>query len=196
VLQNSAISYEAAASEAQKAGDYEYASLLYRYAAINYEKDMEFLKFSECFYSSKECMRRHLLFSIFNPGKLHNISTGKQERWTHGVHKRIFHWLGSTFSAFLWGYGERPVRTFICAIFVIFGAALMYTFGHFSSGSAIFKPDFAKAIYFSTVTFTTVGYGDIFPVGFTKLVAMIEAFSGIFVGPLLIVSLSRKFLRV
>jgi len=195
-LSNSATSYEAAAAEAQKAGDFEYASLLYRYAAINYEKDMEFLKFSECFFLSKECMRRHLMFSIFNPHKIHNISIGKEEKWTHGIVKRIYHWLGLTFSFFLWGYGERPVRTFICAIFVIFGAAFLYTFGRFSSGSLVFKPDFLKALYFSTITFTTVGYGDITPIGFTKGIAMIEAFGGIFVGPILIVSLSRKFLRV
>jgi hypothetical protein len=96
----------------------------------------------------------------------------------------------------LWGHGERPVRTFLCAILVVLGSAFLYTFGRFSSAGTIFKPDFVQALYFSTVTFTTVGYGDITAYGFTKAVAMCEAFSGIFVGPLLIVSLSRKFLRV
>jgi hypothetical protein len=195
-LQNAAFSYESAAAEAAEARDLEYASLLYRYAAINYEKDMEFLKFSECFFLSRECMRRYLMFSIFNPNKIHNISTGKEQKWTHGIIKRIYHWLGLTFSAFLWGHGERPVRTFLCAILVIFGSSFVYTFGRFIGNGVVFTPDFPKALYFSTVTFTTVGYGDVIAVGFTKAVAMCEALSGMFVGPLLIVSLSRKFLRV
>jgi tetratricopeptide (TPR) repeat protein len=196
VLQSSAISYEAAAAEAEKAADLEYASLLYRYAAINYEKDMEFLKFSECFFLSKECLRRHLMYSIFSPHKIHNISTGKQEQWTRGILKRGYHWLGMTFSALLWGHGERPVRTFGCAISVIFFSAFLYTFANLSTGSQVFRPDFLKALYFSVVTFTTVGYGDIYPVGAARIIAMCEAFSGIFVGPILIVSLSRKFLRI
>jgi hypothetical protein len=180
VLQNSALSYEAAASEAVNAGDFEYASLLYRYAGINYEKDMEFFKFSECFYLSKECTRRHLMYSIFNPGKIHNINVGKDQAWRRGIFKRFFHWLGLTFSYLLWGYGERPLRTFVCAIFIILGTAFVYMFGNFSSATGIIKPDFFTALYFSTVTFTTVGYGDIIAIGFVREIAMLEAFCGIF----------------
>ena len=196
VLQNSAVSYEAAASESEKAGDFEYASLLYRYAAINYEKDMEFLKFSECFFLSKECQRRHLMFSIFNPHKIHNISTGKDQIWRRSLFKRFYHWLGLTFSLFLWGYGERPLRTFLCGIFIISMATILYMFGNFVENGAIFKPNFPKAIYFSTITFTTVGYGDIIAIGFTKGVAMLEAFCAVFITPIFIVGLSRKYLRV
>jgi hypothetical protein len=46
------------------------------------------------------------------------------------------------------------------------------------------------------VTFTTVGYGDIIAVGFNKAVAMLEAFCGIFIMPLFIIGLSRKYLRI
>ena len=44
---NASSSYEKAAREAEQYGDFEYASLLYRYAAINHERDMEFLSFSK-----------------------------------------------------------------------------------------------------------------------------------------------------
>jgi len=196
VLQNAAISYESAAIEAEKAGDYEYASLLYRYAAINYEKDMEFAKYSDCFYASKESQRRYLMFSVFSPKRIHNISTGKDHKWTHGVLKRIYHWLGLTFAAILWGYGERPLRTFMSGIFIILGTAFLYTFGHFVADGEIFRPSIFKAMYFSTVTFTTVGYGDITAVGHARAVAMIEAFCGVFITPIFIVGLSRRYLRI
>jgi hypothetical protein len=45
------------------------------------------------------------------------------------------------------------------------------------------------------VSFTTVGYGDITPVGLTKAVVILELFCGIFIVPLFIVALSRKYLR-
>ncbi|RLG31422.1 hypothetical protein DRN98_06575, partial [Methanosarcinales archaeon] len=51
---NAARMYELAAKEALISGDPEYASLLYKYAAINYERDGEYLNFSDCFYRSKE----------------------------------------------------------------------------------------------------------------------------------------------
>ena len=47
-----------------------------------------------------------------------------------------------------------------------------------------------------SLTFSTVGYGDITPVGLTRLVAMLEVLSAIFIVPLFIVGLSRKYLRI
>ncbi len=196
VLQNAAKAYEDAASEAAQAGDYEYASLLYRYAAINYEKDMEFLKYSECFYLSKNCQRKHLKYSIFNPHKIHNISTGNEEKWRHAFGQRLYHWLGLEFSFMLWGYGECPIRTFLCGIVIILGSSLLYMLGYLVEAGEVYHPNLLRALYFSTVTYTTVGYGDVTAIGFTKGIAMIEAFSAVFITPIFIVGLSRKYLRV
>ena len=44
--------YEEAAQEAQTAGDLEYASTLYKYAAIAYERDNDNNSLSECFFQS------------------------------------------------------------------------------------------------------------------------------------------------
>ena len=67
--------------------------------------------------------------------------------------------------------------------------------GSLIKGALIFKPNFPQALYFSVITFTTVGYGDITPTGMTKAMAMIEVFCGIFIVPIFIVGLSRKYLR-
>ena len=45
------------------------------------------------------------------------------------------------------------------------------------------------AMYFSMVTFTTLGYGDIQPVGFCRMMAMSEALCGIFFTPVFVVFL-------
>jgi tetratricopeptide (TPR) repeat protein len=193
---NSALCYEAASKEAENAGDYEYASLLYRYAAINYERDMEFLNFSECFYRSKECRRKFLNLLLLNPKKIHPITKTEETKGLRAFFKRIFLWTALTFSYAIWGHGERPSRTFFSATFTILFSAFLYTHGRLLENSQIFQPSIAKSLYFSVITFSTVGYGDITPVGFNKLVVMLEALCGMFMISLFIIGLSRKYLRI
>ena len=110
--------------------------------------------------------------------------------------RRVFLWLALTFSFLVWGHGERPARTLFCGIALILFSAFFYTFGHLSEASRIFQPNFWQAFYFSVVTFTTVGYGDITPVGLSKLIVVAELFCGMFIMPLFIISLARKYLRI
>jgi hypothetical protein len=176
---NSAKAYEEAARESVIANDLEYASLLFRQAAINYERDLEFSNFSECFFLSRECLRKSLARGLINPKKI----------------KRSVLWPFLLFSSLIWGHGERPLRAFFSALALIFLSALLYTRGNLLKDAVIFQPDFLQSLYFSVVTFTTVGYGDITAVGLNKLIAVSEAFCGIFIMPIFIVSLSRKYLR-
>ncbi|MFH1621837.1 MAG: ion channel [Candidatus Omnitrophota bacterium] len=192
---NAALSYEEAARQAIKAGDFEYASLLYKHAAINHERDGEFINFSYCYYISKECYRKFLTYFLINPRKISPITDGKEKRDIKTVIRRIFLCFTLTFSFIIWGHGERPTRTFITALLVILFSAFIYTFGNFFGYGVEFRPDLLKAFYFSVVTFTTLGYGDITPIGFNKLIAIFEAFSALFIMPLFLVGLTRKYLR-
>jgi tetratricopeptide (TPR) repeat protein len=193
---NAASSYEAAAREAQREGDLEYASLLYKYAAINYEKEREFINFSDCFYRSKECYRKFLTYRIFSPAKIKSITKTEEHTGLSGFLRHIFLWFISSLSFLIWGYGERPSRAFSAGLIVVLTAAFVYSFGYLAKDADIFRPQFQDAFYFSVVTFTTVGYGDITPVGFMKFVAIVESFCGLFIVPLFVIGLTRKYLRV
>jgi len=193
---NGALAYEEAARQSEISRDFEYASLLYKYAALNYERDGEFLNFSECFYRSRNSYWKFLTYLFINPKKIHHIVRTDTKSDIRTKLKYFFAWVSYTFSYLVWGYGERPLRTFFSAIAVVFFAAIFYTqIGLFREG-AVFWPNFFEALYFSMVTFTTVGYGDITAAGLSKLAVIIEAFCGVFLMPIFIVALSRKYLRV
>jgi hypothetical protein len=96
-------------------------------------------------------------------------------------------WLLSAFEAILWGYGERPARVVIVAILVIAAYAFAYA-SSFSKTKGIFD-----ALYFSIITFTTVGYGDIAPdTGTIKLLSASEALCGVFLMGMLIAGFSNR----
>jgi len=196
IFHNAASAYENAAREAEISYDYEYASLLYKYAAINHERDREFFEFSECFYKSKECYRIFLSKVLLKPHRVISIAKKEKQPVIVGFFWKILLWIGLSFSHVLWGHGERPLRAFFTAILVIIMASLFYTLGFLREGEIILRPDFFQSIYFSVVTFTTVGYGDLSPVGFNKIIAIIESLAGLFIIPLFIIGLSRKHLRV
>ncbi|MBU2103339.1 MAG: ion channel [Candidatus Omnitrophota bacterium] len=193
---NSAVAYQSAAEAAAIARDFEYASLLYKYAAINYERDGELLNFSDCFYHSKECCREYLKCVLIDPGKINQIVKSSEERGVRGFLRHIVLWVALTVSCYVWGYGERPSRTLYAALGVVFLSSFFYSFVPLVHGGVFFKPNYFEALYFSVITFTTVGYGDITPVGLSRLISMIEAFSGMFFMPLFMVGLSRRYLRI
>jgi hypothetical protein len=93
------------------------------------------------------------------------------------------------------GYGERPLNVVFCFLATILGFAGLYSVSHLEGphGTIGFQPD--EALYFSIVTFTSLGYGDIRPVGIAKLFAGCEAVSGLFLTSLFIFVFCRKMLR-
>ena len=69
----------------------------------------------------------------------------------------------------------------------------------FSTGRSVFADGIilgvARSLYFSVVTFSTLGYGDIYPGGMLKICAAAEALIGLFVVALFTVSLARRLFR-
>lgn len=99
------------------------------------------------------------------------------------------------FNEWLFGYGERIGRVVINSLFIIFGSAIIYYFGNVVSENGTVVSDFGISLYFSIVTFSTLGYGDFHPVGWIRFIAAGEAVIGAFMLALFVVTLTRRLLR-
>ncbi len=104
------------------------------------------------------------------------------------------------------GYGELPMRVVVTSMMIILSCALIYFFTgiHFNGNIVALNLEqgleknliaFAECLYYSVVTFTTLGYGDFTPVGFSRVFAAIEAFSGSFIIALFVVVFVKKMTR-
>jgi len=104
------------------------------------------------------------------------------------------------------GYGEAPLRIVGLSIGIIFFCALLYTFTGLNYQEEILSYDsqisfgenfslFLSCLYYSVVTFTTLGYGDFTPVGISRGIAAIEAFTGSFTIALFVVVFVKKMTR-
>jgi len=98
---------------------------------------------------------------------------------------------------FLCGWGERPLRATVSALSIIMIYAVIFfmlkSIEATVGGNA--QPSFLDHIYYSIITFTTVGYGDFLPKAnaFYRLLAGSEAFVGIFMMGLFVFSLGRRY---
>ncbi|WP_199119920.1 ion channel [Pedobacter sp. ASV28] len=108
--------------------------------------------------------------------------------------KHNFSKLGSTISDFLsyllWGFGERPFRTFLCSMFIVFA----YTGLYFISNIEDIRGNLTNSFYLSSIMFTTLGFGDYKPfhVGEYKLLLASEALLGAFTFGLFIAGYANK----
>lgn len=62
-----------------------------------------------------------------------------------------------------------------------------------SSDSTYVKVNFWDAIYFSVITETTTGYGDIRPIGFSRLLVCIQVFSGLIIAGILVAKITSSY---
>jgi ion channel len=71
----------------------------------------------------------------------------------------LLRYIYSSFLNILWGYGERPARIFGISLITIL--IFTFVFCYSPQASLTTKHHFTTSLYFSIVTFTTLGYGDI-----------------------------------
>lgn len=194
LLWNASSRYEYGGDEATKYHNNNYAKYLYEKSAALARAENSLPAFSRAFYKSKLSENKHAFLIFTNSEKLKKIpgisyATGCRIRCKH-----FFLWLMNSFLFLVWGYGERPFRTFCSALFIMFLSTLTYYYsGQLMSNGQIFNPSVYDSVYLSVVTFTTLGYGDIVPVGVCRVASMIEALSGLFLAPLFLVALVRKY---
>jgi hypothetical protein len=109
------------------------------------------------------------------------------------------------FGRLLFGYGERPNRVLVAGAVIILLCGLFYSSpaAHLAFQYGIhdsLKSDqlgFLDGLYYSTITFTTLGFGDIYPAvdALTRIVTMLESMAGACLMALFVVTLSKRFSR-
>lgn len=115
-------------------------------------------------------------------------------------------WAWSKLVDMLCGYGEATDRVITFSLGVILICAVLYALLGVRSGHNLIELQahigwsdnllaFLTCVYYSVITFTTVGYGDIAPEGLSRVVAAVEAFTGAFAISLFVVVFVRKMMR-
>jgi len=107
-------------------------------------------------------------------------------------------------------YGTSWGRIILSSCWVITTNAILYwSLSQFSSvnvsgipigtiytnGASQGIPGFLNALYYSLVTFTTLGYGDMHPTGWLKALSALEAFTGAVFMALIVAVIARKWMR-
>jgi len=102
-------------------------------------------------------------------------------------------WGSYVFGRGVYGYGERPQRVVYVGLGVIALWAVAYWLLEAAKDGA---SSFLTYLYFSVVTFTTLGYGDLQPkAGFSRFFAGTEALFGAALMALFVVALTRRYTR-
>ena len=127
----------------------------------------------------------------------------KAPRWQRPL--RLFHaraedLLTRAIGEWVFGYFVAPMRTFlwIPISITIFASGLGVgaALGRINGISPeSFWQTVRDVLYFSTVTFTTVGYGDISPLGWVRVISSLEAIWGVVLVSAFVVSLARRLYR-
>lgn len=102
-------------------------------------------------------------------------------------------------------YGESPWRIISYSLAIIVGFALLYPLGGWIrsgngtpiqfGGGEVLLVEFGNALYYSTLTFTALGFGDFTPVGFGRVLTTIETGLGAILLALLVFILGRRAAR-
>lgn len=164
--------------------------------ALDYYEQAE-----EVYRNLRKTSERQGLFTLAGP-YLRKELTMRRFQLPYWSGKRLYSKLVDLFC----GYGEDPMRVVSFSWLLIFVSSILYyLFGlRFAGEYQVFSLQsslqenvifFLECLYYSVVTFTTLGYGDFIPIGFSRLVAALEAFTGSFTIALFVVVFVKKMTR-
>ena len=183
--------------------------------AFKKEKDME--RMSKSFYSLLSKYKKYSLFKkILKQGNLLKrviIKSKIFSKWLFS--KKAIEWFNLSVSDFIYQYGENPWRVIRFALIIIFLFAIILNFsGIVNSDNTNLIIEFIKksqsdeytirylgpilgsflnCLYFSVVTFTTLGYGDFQPaVGLSRFFVSLESIIGAITMALFVYTFARR----
>jgi uncharacterized protein YjbI with pentapeptide repeats len=158
--------------------------------------------------------------TVFETPEIESSSEKKKYSFLKWIFSNHFSkWFFSGVSNIIYGYGEKPCNVIKTAVAIILIFALSFSFIglgnpeiielkgtaiHQNSGDIIDLAskgflknnvirNFPDSLYFSTITFTTLGYGDFRPLeGWGRILAGSEAFIGAFMMALFVYTFARR----
>ena len=152
-------------------------STIYRKLKQAHQRYGDYGKAGEFYYREMECKKKELRTKRFSLD------------W--------FKSFGYSFLKHSCGYGEKPLRVLRNWLILIFGFAIAYFFSKSISfsGTSMLE-DIFQSIYFSIITFTTLGHGDMQPISnWGRGLVMTEAILGAIFIALFIFVFGRKMMR-
>lgn len=93
----------------------------------------------------------------------------------------------------LFGGLIKPGRILLLIFLTIFIFSIIFYFFPFTFDDEC-ERNFSNAMYFSGITFATIGYGDISPTGMGRFLAILEGIIGILLSSSFIISLIRRYM--
>ncbi len=110
--------------------------------------------------------------------------------------KNPYRFLSYVFGDLLSRYGTSYISILCWIAIIVLACATIYhitesVFFH----NGLFQASFSDSLYFSLITFTTLGYGDYHPVGILRFVAGLESLTGMTLIALFTVIVARKIIR-
>jgi len=183
--------------------------------AFTKERDME--RMSKSFYSLLSKYKKYSLFKTIlkksNSFKRVIVKLKIFRKWLFS--KKSIKWFNLSFLDFIYQYGESPRRVIRFALIIIFLFAIILNFsGIVNSDRTNLIIEFIKksqgdeytlrylgpilgnfldCLYFSVVTFTTLGYGDFQPaVGLSRIFVSLESIIGAITMALFVYTFARR----
>ena len=151
----------------------------YHAASIEYKQIKEMYKNSSFhnqadFYHYKEMVAKRRTASLTSPNR----------------------WLNFFFGDLICKYGTSYIRVFFWSLVtIVLSAMLLLQQNSLAISGKAVAASFGDALYFSLVTFTTLGYGDFHAIGAMRFLAGAESFLGVILMSLFTVIVARKIIR-
>lgn len=151
--------------------------------------------------SSAELNHRFSIAAAYRHAEKCAVESGHRQRYGNRLfsHRFLECLLEFVFGRLVFAYCELPLRPlYIGVIVILLWASMAWTANGVQDTTMVgaeHQATFTECLYFSTVTFTTLGYGDFAPRQDFRIQAALEAWIGGFLMATFVVALTYRYVR-